>query len=229
MLRLTPGVKVLMVLQAAVWLVSRPFLSTFVQWTAMVPEDVKSGQLWRLLTYPFVMGLWDLVFFAITLLFFGSVVEEFLGTRRFLIFCAEAAALAAVFLTAASLLVDSPGVLMGAATMDLAILGAYARTNPNQTIRLYMVLPLKAIHLLWIVVAFRIFTMWEVQRFLWPVAAELVAAAFGYWGLGLVRGRLSLADLNPWERYKNWQYRRKMLKFKVHTGGKKSDPSQYLH
>ena len=229
MLRLTPGVKALMVLQGVAWLVSRPFVDEYARWSAMIPRDVLAGQAWRLLTYPFVMGLWDLLWFAMTCVFFGTVVEEYLGTRRFLAFCAAAAVVPGVLLAALSLVVDHPGALLGGATLDLAILGAYAAVSPHSTIRLYMVLPLKAVHLLGIVVAFRVFSMWEAQRFLWPVVAELSAAAVGWWGLDVARGRVTLADLNPVERFRNWRYRRRMMKFKVHPGGRRNDPTQYLH
>lgn len=226
--RLTPGVKLLLAIHALVWLVTRPFLDAFVGATVMDPSLVLRGELWRLVSYVFVLGLWDLLWVALSLVFFGPEVEGRLGTQKFVALYLGAAAVAGVFLTLVGLVVDRPGMLLGPVTSDLAVLGAFARFNASATVRLYFVLPVKAVHLLWFVLGIRVLSMWEAQRFLWTVVAEMVAAAFGYFA---VRGGMpwNWDDINPVERFKNWQYRRRMMKFKVHPGGKKSDPSQWLH
>lgn len=226
--RLTPGVKILLGVHAAVWLLTRPFLETFVGLAVMDPAGVLHGELWRLVSYPLVLGLWDLLWVGLTLFFFGPEVEGRLGTNKFLGLYAGAAAVSGVFLTLVSLVVDHAGMLLGPATADLALLAAFARLNPSTTLRLYFVLPVRAVHLLWFVLGIRVLSMWEAQRFLWAVVAELVAAAFGYFA---VRGGMpwSWADINPVERFKNWQYRRRLMKFKVVGGGKRDKPDQWLH
>ncbi|MEW5852157.1 MAG: hypothetical protein AB2A00_25435, partial [Myxococcota bacterium] len=105
---------------------------------------------------------------------------------------------------------------------------AFALMAPDAQILLFFVLPVRAIHLLWGTVIFRLLTMWQAQAFLWPIAMEFTGIAVA-WLMLRRRFPLNLSDLNPIERFKNWRYRQRMRNFTVYNGGKKSNPREYLH
>lgn len=228
--RLTPGAKALMILHAAAWLITRPIQEQAFALGVLDPAAVLQGEVWRLVTFPWVTGLGPVLFALLLLFFFGPPIEERLGVRGLAWLYVGSTATAGLTLMLMALVVDRPGSLLGPAAASLALLAALARLQPGGTVRLYFVLPIKTLHLLWFTIILYVATMWEAQRFLWPVAAELTAAPLGYWGVDLLTGRMSLADLNPVTRFRNWRYRQKMLKFRVHQGGARGPgPDEWLH
>ena len=210
------------------WLLSPLLGAAFAGGLIMDPERVLDGQVWRLITYALIMGgtrgfLWT----ALAIFFFGPPVEERLGTRRMLTLYAGSLVAAAVLLTVMHVAGLPVGVLVAAEAASLALVAAFARTSPNARVLFSFIIPVKAIHILWLAVALEVMNMWDVQRIVWPA----VAVVLGGVGVGWVLGShaVSLADFNPVERFRNWRYRQRMQKFTVVKGGKKSDPSQYLH
>lgn len=225
--RLTRGVKILLVAHFVGWLLTPLLGPSFQAALLLDPSAITGGfELWRLFTFPFVVaGVSDLLFTALGLIFFASTVERRLGTRAFIGLYFAASVTAGILLVALSFAVDNPGLLAGATAAQFAILAAFTRMSPNGQVMAAFVLPVKAIHLLWFVVALQFMRMWDVQRIVWPMMAELAGVGVGW----VLAGGFHWDDLNPVERFKNWRYRQRMQKFAVIRGGKKADPSQYLH
>jgi membrane associated rhomboid family serine protease len=82
----TPAVKYLIIINTAIFILQeltgfRPF-----QELGLVPRAIwHDGKVWQLVTYLFFHGgLWHLAFNMLALWMFGSMVERFWGTKRFL-------------------------------------------------------------------------------------------------------------------------------------------------
>ena len=220
------GTLALMLLHGGVWLLSQPFASEFGQATLLRPSLVLDGQLWRLFTYILPDSLMGVLIALISLFFFGPPVEQALGRKRLWALWASSTVAAGVLFTLAGL-VFQVGYMAGPTAPLLALLAVWVRMNPHGRINVYFVLPVKALWVLGFVVLYRLLGMWQAQAWLWNVACELVGAAVGWWWFQLVA--LRWADLNPVERFRNWQYRRRMTRMKVHQGGRSDDPSKYVH
>lgn len=96
--------------------------------------------LWQPLTYMFMHGSFDHLFFNMfTLWMFGSTLENFWGTRRFLIYylvCGIGAGLL-------NMLVPGLHVSVGASGAVYALLLAFGMLFPNEYIYLYFLVPIK--------------------------------------------------------------------------------------
>ena len=83
--RITPGVRLILtlVLVGWVWRAFSPVLGAG-EWLADFPQAVLHGQLWRLVTYPFAVGLNSSTLIG-TICFapFAIIVERDLGSVRF--------------------------------------------------------------------------------------------------------------------------------------------------
>lgn len=139
------------------------------------PAAVMQGRVWSLVTYWLVEDLttpMSLLFTLILFFFFGPELERRWGAKR-LIFFYFMTALGGGLLTLATWAVgiSSAGAL-GAQSVGLALMVAWALTFPYREILLFFVLPLKGIHMIWFAVGF------GVLRAI-AVAPSGVAADFG--------------------------------------------------
>ena len=160
---------------------------------ALVPEAVWSGQVWRLATWPFVMGgPLTLIFSCVVLYVFGSDLLAVWGARRYLRYLAAIIASTGVTICLLGLLV--PGVswlpqLGGMALAD-AVTIAWARRFPDQPVHFYLLLVLRGRQLVNAVVAttvlFAVFfgIAWMLPELLAVAAALLLTdRAFRRWWL----------------------------------------------
>jgi membrane associated rhomboid family serine protease len=141
----TPAVKILLILNFAVFLVAVlfPSLRSFIY--AWLQLDVTSLlsvlQLWRLVTYQFLhASFWHLIFNMLGLYCFGPILERQWGTRRFLPFylgCGIAGALFYIALVAVGFL--SAGGMVGASGSILGVLAACAILFPHLSIFIYFI------------------------------------------------------------------------------------------
>ena len=108
---------------------------------------------WQLVTYQFVHASMEHIFFNMfSLWMFGYVLENYWGTRRFVIYyllCGIGAGLTC-------LAVGSPTV--GASGAVYGILLAFGMMFPNQRIYLYFLVPIKAI---WFVIIFGLIELFD--------------------------------------------------------------------
>ncbi|MEO0588499.1 MAG: rhomboid family intramembrane serine protease, partial [Planctomycetota bacterium] len=119
-----------------------------------VATTFQGFQLWRLVSFQFMhAGLWHLVGNALGLFFLGPMIEQWLGSRRFLAFfllCGVAGALTYTVLALTGVLVSSPAVpLVGASGGVFGILAAAALIAPNTKILLFFVLPVPLKAVIW--------------------------------------------------------------------------------
>ncbi len=124
---------------------------------ALALWSVQSGhfQLWQPLTYMFMHASIDHIFFNMFALWmFGCILENFWGTKRFLIYylvCGLGAA-------AVNLLVAPGGPTVGASGAVYGILLAFGMMFPNEQIYLYFLMPIKA---KWFVIGYAAIELFE--------------------------------------------------------------------
>ena len=144
--RLTPAVKWMLIVLGATFLVlliddHYSFLTggMMQQWGALFPNLVlKKLQLWRLVTYPIVNpmqgDIMPLMWGGMTLYFFGTDLEEQLGTRRFLVFVGLCVFLSGLVATLYGLVhsVYFTQPVLGLAPLSLALTAAWGTRFPNR-------------------------------------------------------------------------------------------------
>jgi len=120
---------------------------------ALVPVRVLGGELWRLLTYPFLAGdPLALVFGVVLLVFFAGALERRWGRRRFLVRSALFAVVPALLTVAAGLVVPSAAFApyVGLSTLSLCYLTAFASEMRDARVTLFpLPLVLTGDQLLW--------------------------------------------------------------------------------
>lgn len=111
--------------------------------------------LWQPLTYMFMHGGWDHLFFNMFALWmFGTTMENYWGTRRFVFYyliCGIGAGLI-------NLLVPGWGITVGASGAIYGLLLAFGMTFPNEYIYLYFLMPIKA---KWFVIGYAVIEVLE--------------------------------------------------------------------
>ena len=139
-------------------------------------ETLRHFQLWRLVTYQFLHGgMTHILFNMFVLWMFGRVVEMQFGTRRFLWIYILSGIAGGVCEIAVNYLVSLRGgayagfdmkPIVGASAAVAGIVVAYAMLNPNSTIYIMFVLPVKA---KWAAIGYAVITSWfALQGFLAP-------------------------------------------------------------
>jgi membrane associated rhomboid family serine protease len=134
---------------------------------------------WQLATHLLVNSVWDLVFVALTLYYFGGQLEAMWGTRRyglFLLACAAGAALIQLVVSSAVLALGLEGShgIAGAAGVTYAILFALAYIAPYSPVRL--LLPPVTLQMRTLAIVF------SVVAFVFGVKAQGLWAQFGFLG-----------------------------------------------
>jgi membrane associated rhomboid family serine protease len=126
-------------------------------------QAVLAGQVWRVITYPFVESqAWNLIISLVILWMFGGSFESRWGERDFARFFVVAAAGAAVLAIPLTYLVNAifPFTDMGAAegpwTVINAMFVALALTNPDSNVLLGFILPIRARTLVYFILGMQI-------------------------------------------------------------------------
>jgi membrane associated rhomboid family serine protease len=191
-----------------------------------IPSAVRSGEVWRLVTWVFLeLEPLSLIFGCLGLYWFGSGLARAWGAVRFVLTYLMIAALAAGATTALSFVWPELGqrAYLGQWAVLSALIVAWASLFPNRQIFVYFVLPLKGRNLILATlggtVIFALFG--RVVRYVPHFAAQaavllwIYGFPFGDWWL---RTRYALAER---------QFRRRAHKFKV-VGGR-DEPPRWLH
>ncbi|MDA3947768.1 MAG: rhomboid family intramembrane serine protease [Spirochaeta sp.] len=119
----------------------------FVSYIAMNPAlTVMEGFIWQPVTYMFAhSGISHLVFNMLGLFFFGTQVEQQLGSWEFLLFYMLTGILAGLFSLAVYWITGSMYVfLLGASGAVFAVLLAFATFYPNAEIFIFGIIPVRA-------------------------------------------------------------------------------------
>lgn len=156
MLRLTPVVKNLIIINVIIFIAQQlapkmEFASCFGNYNSGYPQDVITGFLamWKvntpcfkpfqLFTYMFIHGDFMHIFFnMLALTFMGPILEEFWGTKKFLLFYMITGIGAGIFNIIIDRLLGVGGfsVMMGASGAVYGILTGFGLTFPNMEMRL---------------------------------------------------------------------------------------------
>lgn len=142
------GLASIHVLRAFLWNADPPLWYAVEDWLALSPEHVLKGfRVWQLVTCALLHGgVWHMVFNCIGILFFGQLVEQRLGTRRYLRFLLGAQLTASLgFLLLASIQ-DTRLPMIGASGIDFGLIVLCAFWYPGLRVNfLVLLVPLWAL------------------------------------------------------------------------------------
>ena len=147
-------------------------------------------QIWRFVSFQFLHGDTGHLFMnMLAIFFFGPVIENYLGSRRFLrfyLFCGLAGPVAYLILWASRLVVGTADAQMvGASAGVFGILVAAALIAPNAKVLLFFVLPIPLRVLAWILVGIAAYVVVAEGHVAGSnaggQAAHLGGAAIGFW------------------------------------------------
>ena len=225
--QLTPMVKALVLICAGifVWSILIPAIGgiqaiqTFEETFGLVPPLVW-GQLfvWQLATYIFLHGdFWHILINMLVLWMFGCQLERVWGSRRFLKFFLITGIGAGVL----TVLLDpfSMAVTIGASGSIFGILMAYWMLFPEQSVYLYLVLPIKVKYFVPVIGLINLFNAYQVYVSNNPGVSNVaylahlggMLTAFLY-----LKGWLSPNNIR--KSYYRWKVRRMRSRFEVHEG-----------
>jgi membrane associated rhomboid family serine protease len=191
---------------------------SFTQLFGLVPSKVLySGYVWQLVTYIFLHdtgNLLHLVFNMLGLWMFGSDLEQFWGTKRFMRFFFVCGIGAGVLFT---LLSRSDITTIGASGAVYGVLLAFGLLFPDRIIY-YIIFPIKAKYFVMIMGALAFYASIGSRNSGVAHVAHLGGMACGYLylrGGGLLRSRGKVSrNLREW--YNEWKRNRLRRKFEVY-------------
>ena len=171
---------------------------------ALVPHEVWRGQIWRLVTWPFVMGSpLGLLFVCVAIYAFGWDLLATWGARRLQRYLATVVLVAGAGTCVLSLALPGAtwiGHLGGMALADALVI-AWALQFPDRCVRMYFVLIVRGPAVAGLLIAVTLlFVLYDGLAFFLP---ELLAIAVA---LLTMRG----PDRRTWLRLKAWRIRRKL-------------------
>jgi membrane associated rhomboid family serine protease len=144
-------------------------------------------QIWRFVTFQFLhLNVGHIFFNMLALYFFGPMVEQYLGKRRYLAFyllCGVAGAASYLILLMLHVLPDGPATpLLGASAGIFGVLIAAAtRVAPNATVMLLLPpIPMKLRTLAWVMLGIALYTVLFSGHNAGGEAAHLGGAALGF-------------------------------------------------
>ncbi|MDX1681719.1 MAG: rhomboid family intramembrane serine protease [Phycisphaeraceae bacterium] len=169
-----------------------------------IETTLYGGQVWRLLTYQFLHGgFGHLLFNMIALFFFGPLMEQWWGRRRFLIFYLLCGTAGAFFYTALFFVPDLLNAtartpMVGASGSIFGILIGCALCYPNQRVMLLIPpVPMKMRTLALVILGIAFFSIVMGARNAGGEAAHLGGAAMGFLLIRYPQVVRWLADLGP--------------------------------
>lgn len=147
---------------------------------------IRGGQVWRFLTFQFLhANISHILFNMLGLYFFGPMIEDFLGRKRFIAFyllCGAAGpVMYLVFQTLGVLQVSATTPLIGASAGVFGVLIAGAQVAPNATVMLlFPPIPMKLKTMAYVLLAIAAYTVFTRGGNAGGEAAHLGGAAVGF-------------------------------------------------
>jgi membrane associated rhomboid family serine protease len=133
-----------------------PNVAPLSRWVSLQPATIWHGQLWRLLTWPFIeRSPWGLVFGCLALFWFGVPLAGRLGSPGFLRGFGSTMLVAGAG-TCLIALIDSNVMAsenLGRWALTAALVVIWGLSFPESIVRIYFVLPIRGIWLAWGTVA----------------------------------------------------------------------------
>lgn len=142
MLRLTPVVRNLILINVIVFVVQAMTGDVITQWLALYNIKTQAFKPYQLFTYMFChANFWHIFMNMLMFSFFGPILEEFWGQKRFLIFYTVCGVGAGLFSIVIDMLFGGhASTMIGASGAVYGVLTAFGVTFPNMELRL-MFLP----------------------------------------------------------------------------------------
>ncbi len=206
--RLTRATRQLMIVNAAIFAVSFAiFLASKGTWfsiektlgirPAAWTDSFPLVPIWQPLTYGFLHSVTDifhLLMNMLTLYFFGTMLEEMIGTRRFVILYFAAQLVGALFFLVGGVLGLEAGVAIGASGAVYGVMVAMATLRPRQRVLLLFI----PVTLGFLALAFLVITLFgaalEWKEGTGGGTAHLVHLGGIVYGFVAVKSRLIFAD-----------------------------------
>ncbi len=140
----------------------RWFLETF----GLNPSLVFQGAVWQLITWVFLHGgLMHLLFNALGLWMFGSMLQDLWGTSRFRSFCLWSGLLTGLCVCLFGLIDADTYRLptIGASGIVFACIMGVSVVMPHQVVLFFFVFPMKMKYFAYIMVAIEFYALWSAQ------------------------------------------------------------------
>lgn len=224
---MTPLVKKMLIAYGAVYVIELLFEHWFrvplVSYLVIYPLGSEPFHYWQILTHPFVHNPYNPLTFLINCLvlyFFAAPIEEAFGKRGFLTLFYLSAAGAMILGLGFSLVSGFQQPFSGMSPSIISLVVVFGLLNPEATIYLMFILPIKAKYISYGTILVTGITFLAKAN---PFGAwHLGAIFFGYLYL---RGPKNVLDPNRlYLKYLTWQFeRKKRNRFKVYDGGKGDD------
>jgi membrane associated rhomboid family serine protease len=187
------------VLSLAAALVDRQLFQVFMA-LALKPAAVWRGQVWRLVTWPFVeTSPMSLIFACLTLYWFAPQLAQQMGSWRFLRLVGGVITMAGVG-TCLIALIDGDVLghtYLGTWTLTTALVVLWGLSFPHQVVRIYFLLPIRGYWVAWgavaVTVLFVIYFGWT--HFLPELLAEAAALLWFFRAAVLARWRSARRSL----------------------------------
>ncbi|WP_435690466.1 rhomboid family intramembrane serine protease [Rubritalea sp.] len=146
-------------------------------------DSLRSGEVWRLLTFQFLhANLSHVLMNMVGLYFFGTIVERVLGMRRYLAYyliCGVAGGLFYYLLVYFGLV--NPGYIVGASAGLYGVLAALVVIAPNMQVMLLIPpIPMKMRTLAWVLLGLALFSILVTGRNAGGEAGHLGGALIGF-------------------------------------------------
>ena len=139
-----------------------PRISIVEQWCRLDPEELKRGQLWRLVTYAFChdrYGVWHLLINMLFLYWFGTRLEQMYGSKEFCLFYFASAVVAGAAFLALDYYTGSPARAIGASGAVWGLVALYVVHHPYERINIYGLFP---IEIRWLALFYLVFDLHPV-------------------------------------------------------------------
>ncbi len=229
---LTPLGKRLIIMYAVIYVMELLLVhwvkTPIMAYLPLYPMGDPSFRVWQIVTHAFIhspIAPFGFLINAIMLYFFAAPIENALGARRFLILFYFAALGSAVFGQIFSGVEGLSQPFMGMLPSLLALVVVFGLLNPESTIMLMFIIPVKAKYLSYGTVLITLLTLLAKAN---PSGAYHLGGIF--FGYLYFRGPKRVFDPNLiYLRYLQWQLRRKKAGFRVIDGQKGDDDKPTYH
>lgn len=234
-MRLTPAVKYLLIINGLVYLAQLIGGGTLERCLALVCRWEAAWQIWRFISYAFLhSGALGFLFFTLALFFIGSPLEERLGSVKFLLIYLGSVFTGAIAAFCTGALISTghgAAFVMGSGAGILGALAYLIRLNPEATFHIWLLIliPIKAAFLWWFT-AISLVVMLLSSIGYGTIQADLGGFVFGTVAIML----LEKANVLKWEkkvqkRWLAWKRRRRFSRFSCLNGhsGKAGIDSTY--
>jgi membrane associated rhomboid family serine protease len=194
----------------------------------LYPFHSDNFHIWQLITHPFIHNPQAPISFLINCLifyFFAGSIEQAFGTQRFLILFYVAALGAALCGLAFSSISGFNTPFMGMLPSLLALIVVFGLLNPEATILLMFILPVKAKFISYATILITLLTFLSKANPHGAYHLGGIAAGFIF-----LKGPKNLISPNAIHlKFLEWQLKRKKARFRVIEGDKGKDDKPTIH